>query len=149
MLQIRDAKAKADAGVTDEESLYEGDKKMFEKVSYIMINVSDMKRPIGFYRDQLGIPLRFESPGWSEFETGPTTLALHLGRAESDPSGRAPGSCIIGFEVQNLDMVYEELKEKGVRFSMTPMNQEREGIRLAVCQDPDGLSISFAEPLKK
>ncbi|MCI0411381.1 VOC family protein [bacterium] len=122
---------------------------MFQTVSYIMINVSEMTRSIRFYRDQLGIPLRFESPGWTEFETGSTTLALHLGEAIADPSGRAAGSCTIGFEVQNLDMVYEELKEKGIRFSMPPKNQENEGIRLAVCQDPDGLSISFAELLKK
>jgi hypothetical protein len=30
---------------------------------------------------------------------------------------------------------------------MPPTDQPTEGIRLAVCVDPDGLPISFAEPL--
>jgi len=32
---------------------------------------------VKFYRDVLGLKLKFESPGWSEFVTGETTLALH------------------------------------------------------------------------
>jgi hypothetical protein len=28
---------------------------------------------VRFYRDMLGLPLKFESPGWSEFVTGETT----------------------------------------------------------------------------
>jgi catechol 2,3-dioxygenase-like lactoylglutathione lyase family enzyme len=50
---------------------------MFNKVDYIMVNVSDMSRSVAFYRDILGLSLKFESPGWSEFHTGATTLALH------------------------------------------------------------------------
>jgi hypothetical protein len=30
-----------------------------------------------------------------------------------------------------------------------PTEQANEGIRLAVCIDPDGLTISFAEPLPR
>jgi catechol 2,3-dioxygenase-like lactoylglutathione lyase family enzyme len=54
---------------------------MFSKVDYIKVNVSDMSRSVAFYRDILGLPLKFQSPGWSEFQTGATTLALHLIRA--------------------------------------------------------------------
>ena len=32
---------------------------------------------------------------------------------------------------------------------MPPTEQVNEGIRLAVCVDPDGLGISFAEPLPR
>ena len=46
---------------------------MFSKVDYVMVNVSDMSRSVAFYRDTLGLVLKFESPGWSEFETGGTT----------------------------------------------------------------------------
>ena len=53
---------------------------MFSKVDYIKVNVSDMSRSVAFYRDILGLPLKFQSPGWSEFQTGATTLALHLTR---------------------------------------------------------------------
>jgi lactoylglutathione lyase len=125
---------------------------MFSKVDYVMVNVSDMRRSVEFYRDTLGIRLKFESPGWSEFETGATTLALHAGtRAASSPaatqSGPVAGTCSLGFSVPDLDSAYTELLSRGARFVMPPTEQPNEGIRLAVCVDPDGLSISFAEPM--
>ena len=119
---------------------------MFAKVDYIMINVSDMNRSVAFYRDVLGIPLRFDSPGWSEFETGTTTLALHAAPAGGAPhSSPTAGSCSIGFSVADLDKTHAELQSRGARFVMPPTDRPEEGIRLAVCVDPDGLSISFAQ----
>jgi hypothetical protein len=41
-----------------------------------MITVSDMERSVRFYRDTLGLKLRFQSPDWSEFDFGSNTLAL-------------------------------------------------------------------------
>ncbi len=46
------------------------------KLSYVIKYVSDMNRAVAFYRDVLGLPLKFESQGWSEFAMGETTLAL-------------------------------------------------------------------------
>jgi lactoylglutathione lyase len=125
---------------------------MFSKVDYVMVNVSEMGRSIAFYRDTLGLRLKFESPGWSEFETGSTTLALHgspqaAGSEAATHSGPTAGTCSLGFSVSNLDRAYEELRGRGAYFVMPPTEQKNEGIRLAVCLDPDGLGISFAEPL--
>ena len=47
------------------------------KLGYVIEFVSDMNRAVKFYRDVLGFQLKFESPGWSEFVTGETRLALH------------------------------------------------------------------------
>ena len=52
---------------------------MFNQIDYTMVIVSDMQRSVEFYRDKLGIPLKFQSPDWTEFATGTTTLALHGG----------------------------------------------------------------------
>ena len=52
---------------------------MFKQIDYTMVVVSDMQRSVEFYRDKLGIPLKFQSPDWTEFQTGTTTLALHGG----------------------------------------------------------------------
>ena len=128
---------------------------MFKQVDYVMVMVSDMTRAVKFYRDSLGIPLKFESPGWTEFQTGATTLALHGGATpqehskNQDPEKSNAGTCSIGFSVQNLDKVYDELKAKGVKFVLPPSERKDEGIRLAVCLDPDGLPVSFAESLGK
>lgn len=123
---------------------------MFSKVDYTMVNVSDMSRSVAFYRDTIGLTLRFESPGWSEFETGGTTLALHAAPAAESraPSGGpTAGTCSIGFSVTDLDGACAELRGRGARFVMEPTDQPAEGIRLAVCIDPDGLAISFAESI--
>ena len=47
------------------------------RVSYAIVFVSDMKRSVAFYRDVIGLPLKFDSPEWSEFATDGATLALH------------------------------------------------------------------------
>jgi lactoylglutathione lyase len=125
---------------------------MFKQIDYTMVVVSDMNRSVEFYRDRLGIPLKFQSPDWTEFNTGTTTLALHGGGAPATapPSGdptKQAGSCSIGFNVENVDKTYEELKSKGIRFVMPPTQREGEGIKLAVCIDPDGLPIAFAQTI--
>ena len=123
---------------------------MFKQLDYTMIVVSDMQRSVEFYRDKLGLPLKFQSPDWTEFATGTTTLALHGGGIPStqppagDPS-KVAGACSIGFNVDDVDKTYEELKAKGIRFVMSPMQREGEGIKLAVAIDPDGLPVSFAQ----
>ena len=127
---------------------------MFKQLDYAMVVVSDMRRSVEFYRDTLGIPLKFESPDWTEFLTGTTTLALHGGGVQKQQSGspaegKPAGGCSIGFNVENLDQAYEELKAKGVKFVMPPSEPEGQGIRLAVGLDPDGLHISFAQILGK
>src|SRR5262249_37386936 len=124
---------------------------MLSKVDYIMVNVSEMSRSVAFYRDILGLSLKFESPGWSEFQTGATTLALHHVPTRGGGEGRAPagpvaGTCSIGFSVADLDATHRHLAARGAQFVVAPTEQPSEGIRIAVCVDPDGLSISFAEP---
>lgn len=121
---------------------------MFQKVHYVMVTVSDMGKSVAFYKDKLGIPLKFESPEWTEFATGDTILALHGGgqkKQSKEPEGQFAGTCSIGFNVSNLEATYQELKTKGVQFVMQPTDREGENIKLAVAIDPDGLPISFAE----
>jgi lactoylglutathione lyase len=120
---------------------------MFQQVDYIMIIVSDMTRSVEFYRAKLGLQLKFESPEWTEFLTGSTTLALHGGgeTGERLHGKKRAGTCSIGFNVENLDQTFEQLKSRGVNFVMAPQAREGEGIKLAVALDPDGLEISFAQ----
>ena len=126
---------------------------MFKQIDYTMVVVSDMERSVEFYRDKLGIPLKFQSPEWTEFATGATTLALHGGGVPQGPPTGDPskiaGACSIGFNVDDVDKTYEELKAKGIRFVMPPTQREGEGIRLAVAIDPDGLPVSFAQLIAK
>jgi catechol 2,3-dioxygenase-like lactoylglutathione lyase family enzyme len=39
------------------------------RVNYAIVFVSDMNRSVSFCRDVVGLPLKFESPEWTEFST--------------------------------------------------------------------------------
>jgi len=116
-----------------------------------MIMVSDMDRSVRFYRDTLGLKLRFQSPDWTEFDLGSATLALHGGGKPGSPERgeQFAGTASIGFNVDDLDKVCNDLKAKGGRMVMPPTERAGEGIRLAVFTDPDGLSVSFAQTVEQ
>jgi lactoylglutathione lyase len=117
------------------------------RVNYVIVFVSDMKRSVSFYRDVLGLPLKFESPGWTEFATDGATLALHLselpnperGGAHGEPAGR----CRPGLRVPSLDEFHKRMVEKEVPCLQEP--KETFGAWIAQYADPDGLAISVGE----
>jgi len=117
------------------------------QVSYAIIFVSDMKRAVSFYRDILGLPLKFESPGWTEFATGGATLALHQAEgsvaAKDDPLQVPAGRCRPGLAVPNLDEFHKRMIERQVPCVQEP--KDVFGARIAQYVDPDGLGISVAE----
>lgn len=118
-----------------------------QKPDYIIVYVSDMQRSTAFYRDVLGLPLKFTSPGWTEFHTGATTVALHTtGDQKVAPHQGRPlaGQAHIGFVVDDIQAVYEDLKAQDVQFSLAPQAQTS-GVTLAVLQDPDGLGITLQQ----
>jgi lactoylglutathione lyase len=111
---------------------------MASKLSHIIIFVGDMDRAVKFYRDIVGLPLKFESPEWSEFAAGETTLALHPS-TEKNP----PGKMEIGFTVPNLQHFHAEMQGKGVRFTIPPTKQNFGGL-LAQFVDSEGTHVSVS-----
>src|ERR1700745_3873211 len=93
------------------------------KFPYVIEFVADMARAVAFYRDTLGLPLKFQSPGWSEFATGETTLGLHPA-SEKNPAGKLE----MGFNVFDLNQFHAEMTSKGVQFSMAPAKQDFGGM---------------------
>lgn len=117
------------------------------RVNFAIVFVGDMERSVAFYRDLLGLPLRFESSHWTEFATEGATLALHL--SETPAAGRsagereAPGSCRPGLSVPDLDSFHQKMLAHGVTCVQEPTTTF--GSRLAQYADPDGLTISVGE----
>ena len=109
------------------------------KLNYVIEFVADMDRAVNFYRDVLGLSLKFQSPGWSEFSTGETSLGLHP-TSEKNPAG----SIELGFNISNLEKFYQEMTAKGVQFSMPPTKQDFGG-SLAQFIDSEGRRCSVAE----
>ena len=107
------------------------------RLTYVMKFVADMDRAVAFYRDTLGLTLRFQSPGWSEFDTGETTLALH---AASD---RKPaGSVELGFGVADVDAFHREKAAAGVAFTRPPETEH--GVKLAAFLDCEGAEVGVS-----
>lgn len=101
------------------------------KLAYAIKFVADMDRAVAFYRDSMGLALTFASPGWSEFETGETKLALHPA-SSANPAGTVE----LGFTVSDLQRFYDE-KKRSVRFTMAPKKQDFGGV-LAQFEDSEG-----------
>jgi lactoylglutathione lyase len=90
------------------------------QLRYAIKFVADMDKAVKFYRDVLGLQLKFESPGWSEFVTGETTLALL---------------------VADVEAFHRDLSAKGVLFSMSPKKQDFGGV-LTQFVDSEGAHCS-------
>ena len=108
------------------------------KLSHIIEFVSDMDRAVRFYGEVVGLPLKFQSPGWSEFSTGETTLALHPA-TEQNPAGHVE----LGFSVPDIHQFHTEMASKGVQFLMPPQKQDFGGL-LAQFMDSEGAHISLS-----
>ncbi len=117
------------------------------RLTYAIIFVSDMQRSVVFYQDVLGLPLRFESPGWTEFATEGATLALHGGEGTESPRdpalAEAAGRCRPGLSVPDLDAFHRRMVEQGVPCLQEP--QDIFGDRIAQYADPDGLVLAVSE----
>lgn len=109
------------------------------RLTYAIKYVSDMDEAISFYRDRLGLELKFASPFWSEFATGDTVLALHPASEEN-----SAGSVELGFAVDNLGEFYARRQEFGIEFTREP--REMHGVHVAGICDADGANLSVSGP---
>lgn len=106
-------------------------------IGYVILYVKDAKKTAEWYRDTLGVPLKFAEEGWAELETNGTTLALHS--HEKLPATRGEAQAITVFNVDDIKGTYEALKQKGIKFEKEPQE---------VCAQDDfvGLSADFSDP---
>ena len=107
------------------------------KLAYAIHFVADMNRAVAFYRDTLGLTLKFSSPEWSEFATGSTTLALHPASQENPA-----GTTHLGFHADDIAGAHTMLASSGVRFTRAPTPQH--GIQLAEFVDTEGARVSLS-----
>jgi lactoylglutathione lyase len=93
--------------------------------------------PCVSYRESLGLELRFQSPSWTEFETGQTTLALHPA-SEDNPAG----SVQLGLGTTDIDNFYAAAQAEGLVFTSLPTDVY--GSKIARFRDLDGAEISVS-----
>lgn len=115
--------------------------------NYAIVFVSDTDTSVAFYRDVFGLPLKFETPEWTEFSTAGATLALHKAKGalqiEAGQESSAPGQCRPGIIVEDLDAFHSQMVERGATCVQAP--KDVFGARIAQYLDPDGLAVSVSE----
>jgi lactoylglutathione lyase len=116
------------------------------RINYAIVFVNDMNRSVMFYRDVLGLPLKFQSPGWTEFATEGATLALHATNTKAEQASAGlepPGRCRPGLSVANINEFHKRMQANNVSCVQEP--KETFGTRIAQYVDPDGLVFSVSE----
>jgi methylmalonyl-CoA/ethylmalonyl-CoA epimerase len=87
------------------------------RIGQIFINVKDIDRAIGFYRDILGMVFLFEAPpSMAFFDCDGIRLMLGV---PDRPDLDHPAS-IIYYKVADIERVYETFKARGVHFETKP-----------------------------
>ena len=111
------------------------------KLAHIIAFVSDMDAAVRFYRDTLGFELRFQSPEWTEFATGSTTLALHPSSAT-----HAAGTMQLGLHTEDMESFAATLGREGLRFTREPKMEQ--WALLAEFADQAGTRYSVSAPAR-
>jgi len=115
-------------------------------VSHLMLGVSDLAASVAFYRDQLGLELAFESPGFAFLSGGGVTLCLN--EPMSKMGDHVVGATEVVFGVDDVEEAHAALAAKGVQFSHEP-HEVTPGQWAANFHDPDGHRLSVFGPMSK
>jgi catechol 2,3-dioxygenase-like lactoylglutathione lyase family enzyme len=118
--------------------------------------VEDFEGAVGFYRDKVGLPLRFRDEGYAELAVEGAKFAL-LARARVsglvglDHAARpAAGAheAAVTLLVEDVDRTYRELAERGVPFLDMPKDRPWRQ-RAAYFHDPEGHLIEISTNLSR
>lgn len=119
---------------------------MFDSLDIVILNVADLEESKRFYKEVLGLKVKNESPNWVEFRLGETSLAIRPEPEELQDPRKVKWGHALAFKVDDVDAVYQHLRERGVHFLVKPRD-EFYG-RHAEFVDPDGHIFSITTPKK-
>ena len=84
-------------------------------VGQVAVDVKELDRAVSFYRDQLGMRFLFAVPGMAFFDLSGLRLMLNQVAKATDQA-----SSVLYYKVDDLDVAYRTLSERGVRFDSEP-----------------------------
>ena len=106
--------------------------RLIKRINNITFAVSNLKETVSFYENTLGLKKTAEWNNYVMFDVGGMELAFEPGGKK----GRKEGMPDVFMLVDDVDEVYNKLKEKGVKFATEPKDQQWGG-RTAAFLDPD------------
>jgi predicted enzyme related to lactoylglutathione lyase len=113
---------------------------MVKRIAYTLYPVIDMARARAFYESGLGLVASLESPDgqWVEYEPGGCFVLTTM--APVKPSLEFGAS--IAFEVEDLALLTETLKQKGVPVRLSV---ETPAFLISVVVDPEGNGVMLCQ----
>lgn len=126
------------------------------RLSHMRLLVSDFEQSLEFYRNRLGLGVRFQEEGiYAELDTGAAILALfHRDFMAEALHVSAPHDQalplqrpVVVLSVEDVDEVYVSLKGSGVEFLSVPEDRPHWGVRTVHLQDPEGNLIEINSPV--
>ena len=101
----------------------------------------DMDRALAFYRDVLGLEVKFRDGGkWCQLAAGETGLAL----AAPQEAAPAEAGSVVVFRVGDLDAVRARLAAAGIAIE-AERDMGSHG-RILACRDPEGTVLQLYQP---
>jgi catechol 2,3-dioxygenase-like lactoylglutathione lyase family enzyme len=129
---------------------------MFHKISTVNLFVQDFDMCLRFYRDVLGLEVIRLEPTFVAFRMDDHELhllqisdgagVLGVDTAAFEPQTGKLDRVLLCSHVENVDIVYEMLRAKGVTFTQSPIDHPW-GIRAAYFHDPEGNIWEISHPL--
>jgi predicted enzyme related to lactoylglutathione lyase len=115
-----------------------------EKVKYTYLVVDDMNAAVAFYRDGLGLRLKFQDgQRWSEFEAGNgTPIAL----SSRDESGLGVSGPVVVFQVNDAEELAASLVEHGANI-LARRDMGNHGCLIAIREPSGNIFQLFEKPV--
>ncbi len=118
---------------------------MIKRVDTIILLVENIGMSVQFYRDHLGIPLKFKSPGWAEFVLNDIHLALHKKSKDMTEMNMPYGviGVSVNFEVDDIETILSKLETAHIQ----PVGgiKDYDFGKYFFVTDPDGYIVGFRE----
>lgn len=113
---------------------------MVTGLSTTWCQVSDMDKAVAFYRDVLGISVKFTSPYWTQLDVGNGGIGLHPKlQGEEPPLGIRGKGWFLGLETSDVKGLRDKIEELGLPL-YGGFHDVPGGVVLDF-QDPDGNPI--------
>ena len=116
-------------------------------IGQIAVNVKDLDRAVGFYRDVLGLRPLFQVPKLAFFECAGIRLMLSL---PETPEFDHPGS-VIYYRVDDIKTTHAALRDRGARFEGEPHVVARlpdHDLWMAFCRDSEGNLLALMSEVR-
>jgi catechol 2,3-dioxygenase-like lactoylglutathione lyase family enzyme len=115
---------------------------MIKTVWSITFYVSNLEKSAKFYEETLGLEKKYEYSSYVGFECGGVEIGLIPKLKEGQKVG--PASPSVEFLVDDVEKVYKELKNKGVKF-IKELHEQPWGGKQATFTDLDGNILEIAQ----